>query len=239
MKYITRIAPSPTGDMHLGTLRTAYFNYLAAKASGGEFILRIDDTDKERNSQQAVDDIHEIMEWTGLKPSISFSQSLRTGIYNEWKEFLCDENHCIILDNGAIALKYPKGMPDTWEDEIAGTITISSTNIEQIDKRLILFKGDGSPTYQFASAFDDWYSSVNYIIRGVDHISNTPKQLAIWHCLNDTIKVINPFPKFAHVGLLFQNKKKMSKRDWASYVLQYKKLGYSPEAILNFVLKMG
>ncbi len=242
MKYITRIAPSPTGDMHLGTLRTAYFNYLAAKASGGTFILRIDDTDKNRNDLQSLNDIYDIFGWLNLVPDELIKQSDNTKSYKTLAAALYLDGHAVELDNGAIALKYPEGMPDTWEDEIAGTITISDTNKEQIHKRLILLKGDGSPTYQLASTVDDWQNNINYIIRGVDHISNTPKQLAIWHCLDILAQkenITNSFPKFAHVGLLFQNKKKMSKRDGASSVLQYKKLGYSPEAILNFVLKMG
>lgn len=242
--YITRIAPSPTGDMHIGTARTAYFNWLAAKASGGVFILRIDDTDVERNKEEHVDVIYKTMDWLGLKPDITFRQSANTQLYKEFAEGLVAGKLATRLENGAIALKWNDAFPKMFHDEIAGDIAVTQTNIEQIDGRLILLRGGeklGEPTYQFASVFDDWNSNVTYIIRGVDHLTNTPKQIAIWTALNlITTKSMGwPLPKFAHLGLIFKDKKKMSKRDGASSMLGYMEKNYDPDAVLNFMLRCG
>lgn len=246
-KFITRIAPSPTGDMHLGTARTAYFNWLAAKASGGKFILRIDDTDLERSKEEHVNVILKTMEWLDLQPDETFRQSTRKARYAEMAGRLMRVGLGVVLDNGAIALRWSNDMPHLFKDTIAGDIVISDTNIEQIDKHLILIRGGdklGQATYQFSSVVDDWDYCVNYVIRGTDHISNTPKQVAIWWALNQVLadnESPRLIPSFAHVGLIFKDKKKMSKRDGnkAASILYYKEKGYNPEALLNFMLRMG
>jgi len=255
--YITRIAPSPTGDMHIGTARTAYFNYLAARATGGRFILRIDDTDVDRNRDECITVIDKTMKWLGLDYDDRFQQSARTEAYKATLYNLIDEGLCVILENGAVALKWHPDMPRKWHDEIAGDIAITDTNIEQIDGRTILMRGGdklGQFTYQFCSVVDDWMKGINFIIRGVDHITNTAKQVAIWWALNkveqeamDSVPSgwrtehtnIKPLPKFAHVGLIFKDKKKMSKRDGAASMLHYMEQGYSPDALLNFMFRMG
>lgn len=248
MVYITRVAPSPTGMMHVGTARTALFNYLAAKASGGKFILRIDDTDQERHNEDAINPIYEGLKWLGLNWNTTFRQSDNRSAYERNAKLLVDKGLAITLDNGAIALRWNNSMPKTWHDTIAGDIAITDTNKEQIDNKLILLRGGdklGQPTYQFASTFDDWNWGINYIIRGVDHTSNTPKQIAIWCALNEAFDGTPGFhrkdlPKFAHVGLIFREKKKMSKRDGkAASLLDYREAGYDPDGVFNFLLRLG
>jgi len=246
MKYVTRIAPSPTGMLHLGTARTAYFCWLAAKASGGKFILRLDDTDTGRNKPEVIQPIYDGLKWLGLDWDQFERQSRRTDVYTRYAKRLLTAEYAYTADNGAVILKWMPFMPRSWQDEIAGDIAITDTNIEQIDGRTVLLRGGdklGEPTYQFASVVDDYDMYVNYVIRGNDHITNTAKQLAIWSAiLRADIKqgaMGHPMPKFAHVGLIFKDKKKMSKRDGAASLLDYRDRGYSPDAILNFMLRLG
>lgn len=246
-KYTTRIAPSPTGDMHLGTARTAYFNWLLARATGGRFILRIDDTDVERNQEEAINVIFKTMDWLGLDYDGCYFQSERTQIYKQWAELLLDAGMARREENGAIALNWQIWFPDDWTDNIAGEIQITQANREQINKTILLKGGEhlGRPTYQFASVVDDYSMGVNYICRGKDHTTNTPKQIAIWTCLQEVedmmanMVVGRPLPEFAHLGLITKGKKKLSKRDGAASLLYYKRLGYHPEAILNWMLRLG
>jgi glutamyl-tRNA synthetase len=238
--YKTRIAPSPTGDMHLGTARTAYMNYLAAKATGGEFILRIDDTDSERNTESALFDILQTIEWLGLDYDSIHYQSKRHNIYKYFAHKLLENGLASRLDNGAVALNAAE-TPVSWFDEVSGEIKVTEHDKKMIDG-LILLKGDdknNTPTYNFASISDDYDLEINFIIRGNDHISNTVKQIAIWNALNKSIGLDRPVPKFAHVGLIHYNKKKLSKRDGAASMLTYKEQGYLPEAMLNFMLRLG
>ena len=233
MSYTTRIAPSPTGDMHLGTARTAYFNWLAARASGGKFILRIDDTDQNRNNQDYIDVILQTMDWLGLDYDQLVYQSSRFDRHKQLANDLITNGFAKTLDNGAIAL-----IPDniytvsSWHDEIAGDIAITQTNLDQI-ANTILIKADGSPTYNWSSVVDDIDLGVNYIIRGHDHITNTARHVFLYSAL------LKQLPKFAHVGLIHYQKKKLSKRDGASSMLHYRDQGYDPDAMLNFMLRLG
>lgn len=249
----TRIAPSPTGDMHFGTARTALFNFLAARATGGTFTLRIDDTDTNRNRKECVDVIVETLDWLGMEYDARFHQSDRTTIYREFSDTLLKAGLAKELDNGAVALKWFERYGNMWNDMIVGNTPITQTNIDQIDGKLILMKGKprnegepdfyGMPTYQFASVVDDWSTDINCIIRGNDHFSNTAKQIAIWSAINDVLRsqgqTGKPLPQFAHVGLIFKDGKKMSKRDNAASMLHYKNEGYTPDALLNFMLRLG
>jgi len=232
--YTTRIAPSPTGDMHLGTARTAYFNWLMARASGGKFILRIDDTDLARNDQKHIDIILETMEWLGLTYDELEYQSKRIDVYYRATNDLVKKGFTTTLENGAIAVNLSSviDFPTTWRDEISGDINITSTNHDQTDG-MILIKGNGYPGYNWASVVDDVDLGVDYIIRGHDHITNTSSQAILYKLLD------KPLPKFAHVGLIHANKKKMSKRDGAASMMQYKADGYDPDALLNFMLRLG
>lgn len=218
--YKTRIAPSPTGDMHLGTARTAYFNYLAARGSGGTFALRIDDTDLVRSKQEHVDVILRTMEFLGLEYDTITYQSHR---FDAYKDYAADLIAAKVAEekDGAIVLSHELDQPK-------GPV------------QLVLIKGDGSPSYHFASVLDDWMDDTSYIIRGVDHESNEVKHRLIWDTLNG-VKASDAkhFPKLDHVGLIHMNKKKMSKRDGASSMLKYEGEGYSPDALLNFMLRMG
>jgi len=238
--YNTRIAPSPTGEMHLGTMRTAYFNWLAARASGGQFTIRIDDTDIKRNQKDGAEDFFTAIGWFNLNWDNTIIQSKRESLYKYFVWQLVRSKLAIELKNGAVALKLPE-LPETWHDEVAGDIPITDTNKKQIDERLILLRGNeynNTPTYQLASVVDDWDHDINYIIRGTDHISNTPKQIAIWLALNKCFLYrVKPLPKFAHVGLLFKDGKKLSKRDSSFSLSQY--VDYNPEALLNFLLRLG
>lgn len=235
-EYTTRIAPSPTGDMHIGTARTAYFNWLMARASGGKFILRIDDTDLERNDQKHIDVILETMDWLGLDYDQIIYQSERFDLYRSMAYALVELRLATVLENGAVAVDLSNrdniDMPNTWHDEIVGDINITNTNIDQTDG-MILIKGDGSPGYNWASIIDDHDLEVDYVIRGQDHVTNTSNQVILYSALKGTL------PKFAHVGLIHMKKKKLSKREGAASMLQYKNDGMDPDAMLNFMLRIG
>jgi glutamyl-tRNA synthetase len=240
--YKTRIAPSPTGMMHIGTARTAYFNWLAAKASGGQFILRMDDTDADRNMVEVEQPIFDGLKWLGLDWDRFVRQSERGPIYSAYARRLLDAGFATTADNGAIMLSWQPFMPRVWRDEIAGDIQVSDKAVEEIDGRLCLVRGGdklGQATYQFASIVDDWDLEVNFIIRGTDHIANTAKQVAIFSALNHASDNPLDIPKFAHVGLIFKANKKMAKRDGAASLLDYRDRGYDPDGILNFLLRLG
>ena len=249
MPYTTRIAPSPTGVMHIGTARTALFNWLAARATAGKFILRIDDTDAERNIPETEQPIFEGLQWLGLGWDELYRQSERAPIYQACADHLLSAGLAAQTDNGAIVLRWRQNWCRFWKDEIGGERHITDRMIEEIDSRLVLVRGGdrcGKATYQFASILDDYLMGVDFIIRGVEHIANTGKQIAIWEALkeisianNDLRMQQRPLPKFAHVGLIFKDGKKMSKRDGASSLLDYRDKGYDPDAVFNFLLRMG
>lgn len=233
MKYNTRIAPSNTGHMHIGTVRTAYFNWLAARASGGKFTLRIDDTDKARSEEQYVDSIIKTMDWLGLKYDYIVQQSNRFDVYRKHAEGLI-ENGWAVEKDGAIylSLKENHQFPDSWNDEISGKIPITKDNLKTINDS-VLIKSDGTPSYNFCTVIDDIYLGINLVIRGTDHMTNTSKQVVLFNLLD------KPLPKFAHVGLIGLNGKPLSKREGAASVLYYREKGYSPEAVLNFIARLG
>ena len=233
MSFITRIAPSPTGMFHLGTARTAYFNWLAARASGGKFILRIDDTDTARNSDDAVQVILDSMDWLGLDYDAIFYQSRRTDFYREAAQTLVDHDAARVLDDGAVALNIPKLGP-TWHDTLALDIPITQDVRDKMDPLILMRRDGGGPTYHFASIYDDYMMGVNWIIRGHDHQTNTPKQIAIWKA-----GFSGDFPQVSHVGLIFKDGKKLSKRDNAASLLWYRDQGYQPDAVLSFLLRLG
>ena len=254
MPSVTRIAPSPTGQAHIGTFRTAYINYLQARSTGGKFILRIDDTDTERNKPEWTQLILDSLDWLGLEYDEIHYQSKRTDLYQRTARKLVEEGKAFSPTGvAAILLKPPVALPNSFLDTIAGEIPITDTNRKQIEGGVIgdktsngtvLLRENGTATYQFASIVDDYELGINHIVRGVDHITNTPKQIAIWNTL-DLVDVHNyrpflgNFPKFTHLGLIFKDKKKLSKRDGASSLMEYKEQGYKPEAILNWLLLMG
>lgn len=228
--FITRIAPSPTGDFHLGTARTAYFNWLAARASGGRFILRIDDTDLARNNEDSVRVILECMDWLGLDHDDMFRQSDRLPRYREVADTLIRDGKAIIAENGGIVMR--DGIAAPWTDLIGGTQAPGPKNHE-LAAGQVLIKADGMPVYHFASVIDDIDSGVNLVIRGIDHHTNTFRHSAIYGAVGA------PMPDFAHLGLIMLDGKKMSKRDDAASLLSYRDAGVDPDAMLNFLLRLG
>ena len=226
----TRIAPSPTGMMHIGTARTAYFNWLAAKATGGQFLLRIDDTDATRNDEAAVAVIDEGLDWLGLVPDARFRQSDRHDLYADAAKRLLDSGKATLADNGAVLLA--AGLDASWTTHDGKVMTPTAKEQALADGQPIL-RADGTPIYHFASVFDDVDMGITLVIRGSDHVSNTFRQAAIFRALG-----AEP-PRFSHVGLITQGKKKLSKRDGAASLLSYRDAGYDPDALLNAMLRMG
>ena len=226
--YNTRISPSPTGKAHIGFVRTAYLNYLAARSTGGKFILRIDDTDELRSQDIYTQDLIATLNWLGLDADMLFYQSSRYDRYTKVAQGLIDSNKAIIKD-GAVYLN-PDFTIKSWTDSIAGNIIIADDKFNAI-KNLVLLRSDGTPTYHFASVVDDIDFDIDWIIRGTDHLDNTSKHVYIYDAMNA------PLPKFSHVGLIFYQNKKISKRDGVANMDSYNDI--HPSAILNSVLKMG
>lgn len=247
--YITRVAPSPTGVMHIGTARTALFNWLAARASGGKFYLRIDDTDDARNDPAHVDLIKSSLDWLNLDydGDILFqSSALSRNRAVAWAHVLINMGFAKVLDNGAIALRYRDDMPHGWDDVVSGYHDITDDSVKKtIDGAILVRGGDsmGVPTYHWNSVCDDYAMGINYIIRGNDHITNTDRQVVMWWLLNaihsDAGFGTMDLPTFAHVSLIFKDKKKLSKRDGAASLMHYRDAGYDRDAIFGFLLGQG
>lgn len=229
-KEITRIAPSPTGMMHIGTARTAYFNWLLARGSDGEFILRIDDTDQDRNDESTVSVIDEGLDWLGLDYDRRFRQAERGDRYREVADELLRSGKAHHAENGAILLK--GGFDASWAG-YDGKLMTPSEREERMLADQPLLRADGSPIYHFASVVDDVDFGITTIIRGSDHITNTFRQAAIFDAMGADK------PAFSHVGLITYGKKKMSKRDGAASLLSYRDQGFDPDALLNAMLRMG
>jgi glutamyl-tRNA synthetase len=228
--YTTRIAPSPTGDFHIGTARTAYFNWLAARASGGRFILRIDDTDLARNDDASIGVIHDCLDWLGFTPDVVYRQSDRLDIYNGIAHDMINVGLAVRADNGAILMN--GGDAAAWCDVISGDMA-PSNKAHALAKDQVLIKADGMPVYHFASVVDDIEMGVNLVIRGMDHMTNTFRHAGIYKAMDADL------PDFAHLGLITMCGKKMSKRDAAASLLSYRDDGINVDAMLNFLLRMG
>ncbi|ARR01229.1 glutamate--tRNA ligase [Campylobacter porcelli] len=265
----TRFAPSPTGFLHIGGLRTALYNYLYARKNGGKFLLRIEDTDLKRNSQEATIAIREAFNWCGLDYDGSVEyQSKRFDIYKKYinqllesgKAYKCyttqDELAKMRADAEAKKLrpKYdgryrdftgtpPQGIEPVirikapldgvieFKDGVKGDIKFNCSDI--LDD-FIIARSDGSPTYNFCVVIDDALMGVSHIIRGDDHLSNTPKQIILYEALGFEI------PQFFHVAMINgSDGAKLSKRHGATDVMEYKNMGYLPEALLNFLVRLG
>jgi len=229
-----RFAPSPTGYLHIGSARTALFNWLYARANNGKFILRIEDTDKERSDEKYLDEILSSLKWLGLNWDEEIcSQSKRFDIYKETAERLVKEEKAYYdeTEKGrAIRLKVVKDEVITFYDVVRDKIEINSSTLDD----LVLMKSDGSATYNFACVVDDIDMKISHIIRGEDHIANTPKQILVYQALG-----AKP-PKFAHMPLILgEDKSRMSKRHGATSIAEYKERGYLHEALVNFLALMG
>ncbi|MEZ9700321.1 glutamate--tRNA ligase [Vibrio sp. 10N.261.46.E12] len=271
MTVKTRFAPSPTGYLHVGGARTALYSWLFAKNQGGEFVLRIEDTDLERNSQEAVDAILEGMQWMGMEwDEGPYYQSKRFDRYNEMvdkllaedKAFKCyaskelldeiraeqeenkemaryDANHPKIVaaneaakegDACVIRFRNPKEGSVVFDDQIRGRIEIANSQLDD----LIIRRTDGAPTYNFVVVVDDWDMGITHVVRGEDHINNTPRQINIYEALGA------PVPTFAHCAMILgDDGAKLSKRHGAVSVMQYRDEGYLPNALNNYLVRLG
>ncbi len=262
-----RFAPSPTGYLHVGGARTALFNYLLAKKQAGKYVLRIEDTDVARSTQESVDAILNAMEWLGLSCDEGpFYQSERFDLYrqkveqllNEGKAYRCyctaeelDAKREAAMKDGrkpkydgscrnrsdqpdapyVIRFRLPEDREETtFVDRIKGAISVRH---EELDD-LIIQRTDGTPTYNLVVVIDDAEMGINLVIRGDDHINNTPRQILLYQALGYTV------PEFAHVPMILgADKKRLSKRHGATSVMVYQELGYLPEALVNYLVRLG
>ena len=267
----TRFAPSPTGYLHIGGARTALFNYLYARHCGGKFVLRIEDTDRQRSTPEAIAAILESMEWLQLDwDEGPFYQTERMDLYRERIQSLLnagDAYPCVCTPDilgakreAALAEKrkpmydgtcrpverapvpLPEGVPYTVrfrspesgatvvDDKVKGQVEFDNTELDD----LILARSDGSPTYNFCVVCDDIDMGITHIIRGDDHLSNTPRQMQLYEAMGS-----EP-PVFAHVPLILgTDKKRLSKRHGATSVTAYRDMGYYPEALNNYLVRLG
>ena len=267
----TRIAPSPTGMLHLGTARTALFSWAYARHCGGNFILRIEDTDLERSTEEAVQVIYDSCAWLGLnydeKPA---RQTQRLGRYREvvdqllrdGKAYYCyasreelDQMRTAQMERGekarydgrwrpenAVGKTPPAGVapiirfrnPDqgdvTWDDMVKGPITINNRELDD----LVIMRADGVPTYNFAVVVDDIDMAMTHVMRGDDHVNNTPRQINLYQALGAKV------PRFGHLSMILgPDGKKLSKRHGAVSVMQYQEDGFLPEALFNYLARLG
>ncbi|WHN17941.1 glutamate--tRNA ligase [Campylobacter jejuni] len=268
-KLTTRFAPSPTGYLHIGGLRTALYNYLYARKNGGNFLLRIEDTDLKRNSKEATKAIIEAFKWCGLEHDGEVTyQSERFELYKEYVKKLLDEGkayYCYMSKEeleelrakqeaakerprydgryreftGAppqgiepvVRIKAPQSGEIVFEDGVKGEVRFKA---EDIMDDFIIARSDGAPTYNFTVVIDDALMGVSDVIRGDDHLSNTPKQIVLYEALGFKI------PKFFHVAMIHgEDGKKLSKRHGATDVMEYKEMGILPQALLNFLVRLG
>ncbi len=268
----TRFAPSPTGYLHIGGARTALFSWAYARKMGGEFILRIEDTDQERSTQASEQAILDGMAWLGLDwDEGPYYQMKRMERYKAVVDQLLEEGrayYCYAskeeLDvmreaqkargekprydgrwrpepgktlpappagvTPVIRFKTPQEGEVTFNDMIKGSITVANAELDD----LVIVRGDGIPTYNFGVVVDDWDMKISHVIRGDDHVNNTPRQINILHALGA------PIPTYAHVPMILgQDGERLSKRHGAVSVLQYREEGFLPEALLNYLARLG
>ena len=263
MTIKTRFAPSPTGDLHVGGARTALFSWLYARKHGGKFVLRIEDTDLERSTQKSVDAIFEGMEWLGL--SHDEGPFYQTKCFDRYKEIIQqlleqgDAYYCTCsreeLDalreqqkankekpryngkcrelnhtSGVIRFKTPKDGKVVINDLVKGDIVVDNKELDD----LIIARSDGTPTYNLTVVVDDMDMAISHVIRGDDHVNNTPKQINILKALGAEL------PKYAHVPMILgSDGARLSKRHGAVGVMQYRDDGYLPNALLNYLVRLG
>lgn len=266
MKVKTRFAPSPTGYLHVGGARTALFAWLYAKQSGGQFVLRVEDTDRERSTEASVDAILQGMAWLGLVADEGpIFQSHRYQRYAEVTQsllasgqaYVCDctparldrvrsaqmaagekpryDGHC--RDRGlapspgrVVRFRNPDEGKVSWEDAVYGGISVANAELDDF----VIQRSDGSPTYNFCVVVDDHNMGITHVIRGDDHINNTPRQINLYRALHASL------PVFAHLPMILgSDGKRLSKRHGALSVLAYRQAGYLPEALLNYLVRLG
>jgi glutamyl-tRNA synthetase len=224
-----RFAPSPTGALHIGGARTALYNWLLARGSGGKLILRIEDTDRERSTPENVEQILDALRWLELDwDEGPFSQAERGERHREEIARLLEEGHAY-EDEGAVRLRVPEG-ETVIEDAIRGEVRFPHSAIDDF----VIARSDGSPLYNLAVAVDDRDMGVTDVVRGEDHLSNTPRQAMILRALGAEL------PRYAHLPLLLgTDGKKLSKRHGAASVQELREAGYLPEAVRNYIALLG
>ena len=262
-----RFAPSPTGHLHIGGLRTALFNWLFARRHGGKFIVRIEDTDRDRSTDAAIDAIVNGMRWAGLDwDEGPHRQSERLELYRQKAMALLERGQaywCVCTpedlevrrkeaqakgeplkydgrcrergltapaEPAALRFRSPQEGQTVVEDLIKGTIVFENTVLDD----LIILRSNGYPTYNFSVVIDDALMGITHVIRGDDHVNNTPRQVPLFEALE------YPVPKFAHLPMILgSDKSRLSKRHGATSVLAYQEMGYLPEALVNYLVRLG
>ncbi len=237
-KIVTRMPPSPTGPLHIGSVRTALYNYLYAKQNNGKFILRIEDTDKERSKKEYEDNIIESFKWFNMPYEEFYRQSERTEVYKKYLKDLIEKKVAYVSKeepkeegdrNEVIRFKNPN-QKIKFDDLILGDIEVDTSDL----KDFVIAKDLDTPLYHFAVVVDDMEMGVTHVIRGQDHVSNTPRQILILEALG----AVRPI--YAHIPLILSpDKSKLSKRHGALSALEYRDMGYLSEAVLNFVALIG
>ena len=265
-EIITRFPPSPTGYLHVGGARTALFNWLYARHTGGRFVLRIEDTDVQRSTQESVDAIFESLKWLEIDwDEGPYFQSQRFDIYREYIQKLLDSGHAYYCDcspekveemrkkgmaaggkakydgtcrerklarseNTVVRFKAPLSGTTVLEDRVKGNIVFQNADLDDF----VIARSDGTPTYNFVVVVDDIEMKINTIIRGDDHVSNTPKQILLYKALSAKL------PLFAHVPMVLgKDKTRLSKRHGAMSVTEYRKMGFLPDALINYLVRLG
>jgi len=249
MEVRVRFAPSPTGNLHVGSARTALFNWLFARGNKGKFLLRVEDTDIERSKEEFLEEILNSLKWLGMDwDEEPMHQSKRLDVYRKKAQELLkadlayeqegrihDKDGNVTTDSDrikqkAIIFKVPRGEKIAFDDLVHGKIEVDTDTI----KDQVMIKSDGFPTYNFACVIDDADMDITHIIRGDDHISNTPKQILFYKALK--LKL----PQFVHIPLILgTDKSRMSKRHGATSIREYKEQGFLHEALVNFIALLG
>lgn len=263
---ITRFAPSPTGHLHLGGARTALFAWLHARASNGKFLLRFEDTDIERSKKEYVDSIISSLSWLGIKSdddpvfqsnNIELHKKIAFNLLESGNAFSCNctseyleevrkkqiqnklqpkydglnrDKNLTHEKGNVIRFKMPQSGSTSFEDKILGTISVKNKELDDF----IILRSDSTPTYNFCAAIDDFDMKVTTVIRGDDHITNTLKQINILNSINSDI------PNYAHLPMVLSTEgKRLSKREGALDINEYRKMGYLKEAMVNYLIKLG
>ena len=238
-KVVTRFAPSPTGFLHAGAYRTAIFSYLYARKNGGTFVLRIEDTDKERSKKEYEDNILDSLAWLGLEYDIFVRQSENVARHKVVLEKLIADGHAYISKEEAkdgsgvikeiVRFKNPNS-DVTFQDEIKGSVMMNTRDLGDF----VIAKNVNEPLFHLAVVVDDFDEGITHVIRGEDHVSNTPRQILIQRAIGA------PTPIYAHLPLVLgEDKQKLSKRRGALALTAYRERGYPPEAVLNMVALVG
>lgn len=265
-QIVTRFAPSPTGHLHIGGARTALFNYLLARQSGGRFVLRIEDTDAQRSTPEFTRGILDAMAWLGLDwDGEPVYQASRLPLHRKYIDKMVADGqaywcHCSPEDvearrqkalaeggkpkydgrcrelglgpapGAVVRFKCPQEGVTGWDDLIKGPVAFDNSELDD----LIILKSDGMPTYNMAVVIDDATMGITHIIRGDDHVNNTPRQILLYRAIGA------PIPTFAHVPMILgADKTRLSKRHGATSVMAYKEMGYLPQALINYLARLG